>query len=71
MLQAGRSRVRFSIKKLYFSIDQILPAALGSWGRLSLYHKLVAGIFFFGGGGRKLWPARKAENLAAICESIV
>jgi len=35
-LQVGRSRVRFSIMWLEFFIDIILPAALWSWGWLSL-----------------------------------
>jgi hypothetical protein len=36
MLQAGRSRVRFRMRSLDFSIDLILPAALCPYDRLSL-----------------------------------
>ena len=35
-LQAGRSRVRFPLVSLEIFINVILPAALWSWGRLSL-----------------------------------
>jgi hypothetical protein len=36
MLQAGRPRVRFPMSSLDFTVDLILPAALGLRGRLSL-----------------------------------
>ena len=35
-LQTGRSRVGFPIVSFEFFIDLIFPAALWSWGRLSL-----------------------------------
>jgi hypothetical protein len=36
MLQPGRSRVRYPMRSLVYSIDPIFPAALWPWGRLSL-----------------------------------
>jgi hypothetical protein len=36
MPQGGRSRVRFPIRSLDFSIHLIFPAVLWAWGRINL-----------------------------------
>jgi hypothetical protein len=66
MLQVWRSWDQVPMRWI-FSIYLILPATLWSWGRLSLEHKWVPGIFL----GDKGRPARRADNLTAICEPIV
>jgi hypothetical protein len=61
MLQAGRSRVRFAIRSLYFSSSTM---ALGSTQPLTEIstRNLPKG---------KGLPARGADNLTAICDPIV
>jgi hypothetical protein len=52
ILHAGRSRFRFLMRPLDFSIDLNLPATLWPWGWLSLLQKWVPEIFLGIKGGR-------------------
>jgi hypothetical protein len=60
MLQAGKSPVRV-LDEVDFSIYLILPAAPRPWGQLSLSKMSTRDL-----PGGKMWPARTADNLAAI-----
>jgi hypothetical protein len=69
ILQAGTSRVRFPIWSLDFSIDQILPTALWPWGWLKCLPEIRRRNSPV--EGEEGLPARKSDNLTAICEPIV
>jgi hypothetical protein len=51
---------------VWIDLILILPAALWSWGPLSLLTEMSTG-----NPGGKGQPARKADNITAICEPVV
>jgi hypothetical protein len=65
-LQPGRSWVRISMRLLDVSIDPFLPAALALGLTQPLTEMSTRNLP--GGKGR---PARRADNLTAICDPIV
>jgi hypothetical protein len=67
MLQAGKSRVRFPLMSLDFSVDLMLPSALWTWDQPSLLREMSTRNI----PGGKWRPARKADNHAAIYEPII
>jgi hypothetical protein len=67
MLQAGRSRVRFPVRSLVFSVDLNPSSRAMALGSTQFSTEMNTRILP-GGKGRS---ALKTDNLTAICEPIV
>jgi hypothetical protein len=66
MLQAGRSPVRIPDEVDFFSLPNHPIRTMGLGSTQPLTEMSIRNV----PGGKK-WPARRADNLAAICESKV
>jgi hypothetical protein len=66
MLQAVRSRVLFPMRSLDFSIYLVFPRTVALESSQPLTELNTRNL-----RGGKGWPARKTDNLTAICEPIV
>jgi hypothetical protein len=67
MLLAGRSRVRFSMRSLDFSIYLILLAAQWPWGLFCLLQKWAPGILLEGWRAAGAWGWQSQCHLWADC----
>jgi hypothetical protein len=70
MLQAGRSLVRVLMRSINF-FNLLVPSscAMAMGFTQPLTEMSTRRSFYLSGG--KAWPARKADNLTAICEPVV
>jgi hypothetical protein len=67
MLQAGRSRVRVPMRSLkFFNLPNPCSRTMALGSTQPLTDMSMRNL-----PGAKWWPARKADNLTAICEPIV
>jgi hypothetical protein len=67
ILKSGKSRVRFPMMSLHFSIYIKLPATPWPWGPLRLLTEMCTRDLPASEG----LPAHKADNLTTICEPII